>query len=50
MTIEEKMLVLLSTKTEPLVPEPKSARSKMEKRERVRGRPGETVTLRCRYQ
>ena len=50
MTIEEKMLALLTTKTEPLVPEPqpKSARSKMEKRDRVLGRPGETVTLRCR--
>ena len=45
LTIEEKMLALLSTKTEP---QPKLARSKIEKRERVRGRPGETVTLRCR--
>ena len=52
MTLEERMLALLSTKTEPPVPEPqpKTGRAKLEKRETVRGQRGETVTLRCRSQ
>ena len=48
MTLEERMLALLGTKTEPSVPELKTGRVKLEKRETVRGRQGETVTLRCR--
>ena len=48
MTLEERMLALLGTKTEPPAPEPKTGRVKLEKRETVRGRQGETVTLRCR--
>lgn len=50
MTLEERMLALLATKAEPPVqePQPKTGRAKLEKRETVRGRQGETVTLRCR--
>ena len=49
-TLEERMLALLNTKTEPLIPDPqpKTGRSRAEKRESIRGRQGETVTLRCR--